>query len=115
MSNFIGISPAPRAARKYFYKLTRNNNDELIFTRIDLEEDFNIEEIIVDPALRTTETQHEFQGFNTDYVVINIDFDHMIIEESLGRAQYKVRTDDLFYFMNQQGQLVVRINQTYNY
>lgn len=115
MSNFIGISPAPKAARKYFYKLTRNNNSELIFTRIDLEEDFNVEEVIVDPELRTTESQHEFEGFDTDYVVVNIDADHMIIDESLGRAQYKVRTDDLYYFVNEQGQLIVRVNQAYSY
>ena len=114
MSNYIGQGPVPRESRKYFYKLTRNSNQELILTKIDLNN--SSEEVVInDPELRNTNAQHAFAGFGTDYVVINTDENHAIIDEALGTSQYKVRNDDINYFVNEDGNLIARINARYTY
>jgi hypothetical protein len=44
-----------------------------------------------------------------------MDANHNIINKSMGYSQYKVRPDDLLYFINEDGEMIVRINGTYSY
>jgi hypothetical protein len=114
MSNYIGTGPVSRENRKYFYKITRNSNQELILTKIDLNS--STETVVVNnPELETNNVKHAFQGFNTDYVVINTDESHNIIDPPLGVSQYKVRNDDINYFVDNNGNLIARINAKYTY
>ena len=71
--------------------------------------------VVNDPDLRVGNEQHTFQGFDTDYVVINTDANHEIVDPALGVTQYKVRNDDINYYVDASGNLIARINQTYSY
>ena len=114
MSNYIGIGPVARENKKYFYKITRNSNQELILTKIALN---SSTETVVgnDPELEINNVKHAFQGFGTDYVVINTDASHVVIDPPLGVSQYKVRNDDINYFVDNNGNLIARINSKYTY
>jgi hypothetical protein len=114
MSNYIGTGPVAKENRKYFYKITRNSNQELILTKVDLNS--STETVVVnDPELEIDNVKHAFQGFGTDYVVINTDADHEVIDPPLGVSQYKVRNDDINYFIDGEGNLIARINAKYMY
>lgn len=114
MSNYIGTGPVSRDNRKYFYKITRNNNQELILTKVDLNSgDETV--VINDPELEINNVKHAFHGFNTDYVVINTDEQHQIVDPPLGVSQYKVRNDNINYFIDDEGNFIARINAKYTY
>ena len=114
MTNFIGSTIDPGSV-KYFYRLSRDSEGYLTFTKVNLALDDD-EIIIDDPEIRDTdETQSDFGGFDNDTLVVNVDANHNVINKSLGNCQYKVRPDDLLYFINEDGEMVVRINGTYNY
>lgn len=115
MSNYIGTAPVPKELKKFFYKLTRNSNQELIYTKVAIDSDSAANIVVNDPDLRVGTEQHAFQGFDTDYVVINTDANHEIVDEALGVSQYKVRNDDINYYVDENGNLIARINQTYSY
>ena len=109
MSNYIGVAPIPRKDRKYLYKLTRNSNQELILTKLDLG-NTRTEIELNDPELNNYENDPvAFQGFDTDYVVINMNEDHSLINPAMGTTEYKVRNDDISYFVNEEGYLIARI------
>jgi hypothetical protein len=115
MSNYIGQPPGS-SAKKFFYGLSRTNDGELTFSKLDFEGGFDEEVIINDLTLRDDqEEQYEFQGFTTDY------FDgrnaqHILVNKSLKYEQYKFREEDLYYFIDEtDGTLVVRINDEYIY
>lgn len=114
MSNYIGTSPVARENKKFFYKITRNSDQELILTKIDLNSS-NETVVVNDPALEIDNVKHIFQGFGTDYVVINTDESHQVIDPPLGISQYKVRNDNINYFVDDEGNLIARINAKYTY
>jgi hypothetical protein len=103
MSRYIGntggLSPS------YFYRLTRDATGYLVFTKVDLVADST--EVVVND-------QENFD-ISSDAVVINIDADHELINELAGHSQYKIKPEDLLYFINENGDLIVRINGSYDY
>lgn len=114
MSNYIG-STIDASLIKYFYRLSRDSEGYLTFTKVNLALD---DETIVidDPEARADEeAQSDFGGFDNDTLVINVDANHNIVNKSMGYSQYKVRPDDLLYFINEDGEMIVRINGTYSY
>jgi hypothetical protein len=114
MSNRIG-STLDAGLIKYFYRLSRDDEGYLTFTKVNLALD-NETIVIDDPEARADEElQSDFGGFDGDTLVINMDANHNIINKSMGYSQYKVRPDDLLYFINDDGEMVVRINGTYSY
>lgn len=112
MSNYIGEGPISRENRKFFYKITRNSDNDLILTKINT--NASTEEIVLnDPSIAGE--QHVFQGFGTDYTVINTDANHEVIDDPLGVSQYMIRNDDVNYYIDENGNFIARINKKYNY
>ena len=114
MSRYIG--PSPGANNKtFFYGFSRTNDGELTFTKVDFLAGYGQTVVINDLTLRDDqEAQYDFPGFETDY------FDgrganHELVNQSLNYEQYKFRGEDLYYFIDEDGQLVVRINEEYTY
>lgn len=115
MSNYIGAGPTGKQTKTYFYKLTRNENSELIFTKVDLASSTDTVTVNDPMLIDGSELVHEFAGFETDYVVNNIAEDHTPIEKSLGHSQYKVRAEDINYYIDENGNFIARLNRSYNY
>lgn len=114
MARYIGYGPLPRGAKKYMYKLTKDDSGYLTFTKVDLEfDDFTL--TINDTADRTSETQQEFSGFDVDQLFDNINADHTVINETLGSTQIRFSHDDLLYWVDDDGYLVVRYNGNRDY
>lgn len=114
MARYIGPGLLPRGAKKYMYRMTKDNLGYLTFTKIDLElDEFTL--TINDTADRDVEVQQEFPGFDVDQLFDNITEEHLVINESLGITQIRFSHDDLLYWVDDDGYLVVRINGNRNY
>lgn len=114
MARYIGYGPLPRGAKKYMYKLTKDNLGYLTFTKIDLEfDDYTL--TINDTEDRVDEEQLEFSGFDVDQLFDNINPDHTVISETLGITQIRFSHDDLLYWVDDDGYLVVRYNGNRDY
>jgi hypothetical protein len=112
MSKFIGatggISPS------YFYQLTRDSTGYLTFTKVDLNAD-GTTVVINNNTVSTSETAQQQFDISNDTVVINIDAGHEVINLAAGHSQYKIKPEDLLYFINDNGDMIVRINGSRTY
>ena len=106
----IGSKTVAKEGRKYFYKITRNNDNDLILSVVEVFNSQGEEIILNDATIDSPETQHIFQGFNTDYTFVNVDANKELIDEALGVTQYKVRTEDITYTVNENGNLIATLN-----
>lgn len=106
----IGSKTVAKEGRKYFYKITRNNDNDLILSVVEVFNSQGEEIILNDDTIDSPETQHIFQGFNTDYTFVNVDANKELIDEALGVTQYKVRTEDITYTVNENGNLIATLN-----
>ena len=114
MARYIGPGLLPRGAKKYMYRMTKDNLGYLTFTKIDLElDEFTL--TINDTADRDVEVQQEFPGFDVDQLFDNITEEHLVINETLGITQIRFSHDDLLYWVDDDGYLVVKINGNRNY
>lgn len=114
MTNYIGPTGALATSPKYFYRLSRDDSGYLIFTKIDLNADTETV-IINDNTLSTNEEDQIPLDLTNDTVVVNIDAGHEVIKLAGGYSQYKVKADDLVYFIDNDGNMILRINGSYNY
>lgn len=105
----IGSKTIDKGDRKYFYKITRNSDNDLILSVVEVFNSQGEDIVLNDPTVLSTETQHVFQGFNTDYTYVNIDQNKELVDEALGVTQYKVRNEDISYFVNDSGDLIARL------
>lgn len=96
---------------RYFYGLRRNQDGELFFVRIDLVTDEDIVEIN-DPG-EPSETFEDFEE-GIDYFE-GIAVDHEIEYENLIYPQYRWDNRSIFYYLDDEGRLVQRINRGYTY
>jgi len=109
----IGSKRIAKGDEKYFYKITRNAQQEIILTKIEVHNSQGSNIVLNDPKLVSAETQHVFRGFNTDYTYVNVadrSQNKSIIDNPLGVSQYKVRNEDITYFINEDGDLIARLN-----
>lgn len=112
MGKYIGPTPEDGY---YFYGLSRTNDGELTFGKLDLNYDYDQSLEIVDLTLRDDqENQHQFQGIGTNYFD-GRDENHVKADQSLKYEQYKWSTEDLYYFIDSDGNLVMRTNRGYDY
>jgi hypothetical protein len=116
MSNFIGSTGS--VSPKYFYKLTRDNTGYLVFTKVDLNTATDV--VVINNNINTTSNADQLEFNISDYlkddgVVINVDENHEIIKKAAGHTQFKIKPEDLLYFINDDGNLIVRLNGSYNY
>jgi len=109
--DLINLNPILREAR-YFYALRRTEQGDLYFTKTDTlldSESITINELTYD----TSEDFPDFE-FGTDYFEGRDEF-HERTYKNLVYDQFKWDSTNLFYYLNENGELVVRVNQAYIY
>lgn len=114
MSNYyLGTTPqeALGDSKRYFYGLRRNDDGELFLVRSDMVIDQDTIEINL-PG-NPTETFEDFEE-GIDYYE-GIRADHEIEYENLKYPQYRWDDRALFYYIDEEGRLVQRINRSYTY
>lgn len=104
----IGNASAKNDQRKFFYKISRVDND-VVLSKVDLV--FGSEEIALnDPTLESADNQHVFRGTGTDYTYVNVDSSKEIIDTPLGVSQYMIRTDNFDFTVDADGNLIVTVD-----
>lgn len=110
---YIGTTPSELLGNspKFLYLIRRNDDGELFFVRSDqLRDKSSIE---INSPGSVTENFVDFEpGF--DYFE-GIGEDREPVYENLVWPQYRWDDRSILYFVDEQGQLVQRINQNYNY
>ncbi len=114
MSNYFFGRPADTLIGddpRYFYALRRTDNGELYFTRVNqLSRD---ESITVN---NTGDAEGNYEDFQ-----IGVDFfegrdiNHELVFDNLNYEQYRWDDRSLYYYIDEDGQLVVRVNTKYTY
>ena len=114
MSNYyIGTSPTESLgdSPRYFYAMRRNDDGELFFVRSDQLKDTDAVELNQPGAIGET-----FEDFEAGIDFLDgIDSNHNVIYDNLKYPQYKWDNRSIFYYVDAQGQLVMRINKGYVY
>lgn len=109
--DLINLNPILREAR-YFYALRRTAEGDLYFTKTDTmldSESITINEL----TFGSDEDFPDFE-FGTDYFE-GRDETHERPYKNLVYDQFKWDSSNLFYYLNENGELVVRVNQAYQY
>ncbi len=110
---YLGTSPdqvlgdSPR----YFYGLRRNQDGELFLVRSDQLNDDDAVELNNPGSIG--ETFEDFEA-GIDYLD-GIDADHNVVYDNLKYPQYKWDDRPMFYYIDAQGQLIMRIGRSYSY
>ena len=96
---------------RYFYGLRRTDNGELYLGKVDqLRAD---DQVSINNIGGTDENMPDFD--------VGIDFyegrdvNHTLVFDNLNYEQYRWDGRDLFYYINDAGELVIRINEGYQY
>lgn len=114
MSNYIGNSPDnfyKGFSKKFFYGLRRTDNGELFLGKIDQTQKNATIQINNpgDPASNFSNFE-EGQDFYEGR-----DINHDIVYENLNYEQLRWDDRNIFYYINEEGELVVKINETHVY
>jgi hypothetical protein len=110
---YLGTTPQEALGNspRYFYALRRNEDGELFFLRSDQLKDKDQVELNQPGAVEENFSDFE-AGIN---FFEGIDIDHEIEYLNLLWPQYKWDFRSLLFYVDEQGQLVVRTNQNYAY
>jgi hypothetical protein len=93
-----------------FYGMRRDDEGNLYFVRTN---QISGEAVTINAPGDLDDNYEDFT-FGTDYVA-GIDENHEIVSANLKYPQYKCQNSNLYYYVNSEGQLVVRVNQKYTY
>jgi hypothetical protein len=110
---YLGTSPTEALgdSPQFFYGMRRNDDGELFLIRSDQLRDFDAVEINNPESVG--ETFDDFEA-GVDYFD-GVDADHDIVYSGLKYTQYKWDDRSIFYYVDSNGNLVMRINKGYNY
>ena len=97
---------------RYFYALRRTENGTLFFAKIDQLKDTDT--ITVNNPGASADDFTEFE-YGVDFFDGRIELDHSRPYDNLQWDQYRWDNKNTYYYVNEQGELVVRINQAYQY
>jgi hypothetical protein len=114
MANYIGFTPEQiygAVTNRFFYGLRRTDQGELFLGKLDqLKNDDSL--TINNPG----NTEDNFNNFEEGQDFFEgRDVKHRLVYENLKYEQYKWDNQNIYYYVNSEGELVVRINQGYNY
>jgi hypothetical protein len=114
MTNYIGFTPEQlysAVENRFFYGLRRTDQGELFLGKLDqLKNDDSL--TINNPG----NTEENFNNFEEGQDFFEgRDVNHRLVYENLRYEQYKWDNQNIYYYVNSEGELVVRINQGYNY
>jgi hypothetical protein len=98
---------------RYFYGLRRDDEGLLFFTKIDQLTDSD-GVVTINVAGSNADNYEEFE-YGVDYFDGRLELDHSRPYPNLYFDQYRWDTKNCFYYINGNGELVVRINKTYIY
>ena len=100
---------------RYYYALRRDDEGTLFFAKIDQIKDIGDDSIIVvnDPGL----TENDFSDFEygVDFFDGRAEHDHSRPYSNLHWDQYRWDNKNIFYYIDDNGNFVARINQHYTY
>lgn len=133
----IGSRGLDKSDRKYFYKLTRSDNNDLILTKVEVTNSQGESVDLQDANKTSADNMHNFRGFelgttynnlfsrqqaeqdefvrtgfvSNDYVSDPDSVDYKdVIDESLGITQYIVRNEDFNVFIDNNGNFIISVN-----
>lgn len=117
MSTFyVGTTPQDTYSQlgdsRYFYALRRSEEGDLFFSKID--QLLDTETITINRPGSSEDNFNDFQ-YGVDYFDGRLEVDHSRPHPNLYFDQYRWDTRNMYYYINEEGELVVRINQKYNY
>lgn len=97
---------------RFFYALRRTDDGQLFFAKIDQLKDFDT--ITVNVAGPNDQNFEDFE-YGVDYFDGRLEEDHSRPFANLFYDQYRWDGKNMYYYINENGELVVRINQKYTY
>lgn len=97
---------------RFFYALRRTDDGQLFFAKIDQLKDTDT--ITVNVAGPNAQNFEDFE-YGVDYFDGRLEEDHSRPFQNLYYDQYRWDGKNMYYYINNQGELVVRINQKYTY
>ncbi len=110
---YLGTTPSESLgdSPRYWYALRRNEDGELFFVRSDQLQDQEAYELNIPGP-----PEEDFDAFQpgTDFLD-GIDVTHEKPKENMYYPQYKWDDRSLFYYIDSEGMLTVRINKGYSY
>ena len=115
MSYYLGNQPADNQnelSTRYYYAIRRDDDGMLYFVKIDqLQDDDTI--VINYPGL----SENDFTEFEygVDFFDGRLEEDHSRPYINLAWDQYRWGSRNVFYYINDNGEFVVRINKEYIY
>jgi hypothetical protein len=109
--DLISLNPILREAR-YFYALRRTEEGDLYFTKTDTMLDTDT--ITINQLIYPTTQDFPDFEFGTDFFE-GVGENHERTYLNLVYDQYKWDSSNFFYYLNENGELVVRVNQGYTY
>jgi len=115
MTYFIGISPSDinnSFIKRYLYGLRRNDDGEIFFTIVD-QLSAGEQELVIN-EIGPTEENYPFFEEGIDFLEGILD-DHELNYKNLRYPQFKWDDRFLYYYVDNDGRLVIRINQNYIY
>jgi len=114
MAYYVGSDPQQyinAAGERYFYGLRRTTDGELFIGKVD-QLDVN-DQLSINKPGDPTENYNNFQQgvdfFEGRNVFHEIEFDNLQYE------QYRWENRNIYYYINTDGELVLRVNQEYDY
>jgi hypothetical protein len=110
---YLGTSPTEQLgdSPRYFYAMRRNADGELFFVRSDQLTDST--DIVLNEPGSLDDTFQDFEA-GVDYFD-GIDAEHEVTYASMKYPQYKWDNRSLFFYVDSEGQLTIRINKGYTY
>jgi len=112
-SYYLGTTPSESLGEspRYWYALRRNQDGELFLVRSDQISDVDGYELNIPGP-----TEEDFDNFivGTDYLD-GLDETHEKPKENMFYPQYKWDNRSLFYYVDNEGMFVVRVNRGYSY
>jgi hypothetical protein len=99
--------------RRYFYALRRTDDGLLYFFKLDQLKDVDGAIIVNDPGL--SENDFEEFEYGVDYFDGRLAEDHSRPYSNLHWDQYRWDNNDIYCYINDNGEFVVRLNKAYTY
>ena len=110
---YLGTTPTEGlgASPRYWYALRRNEDGEMFLVRSDQIIDRDAYELNIPGP-----PEEDFDNFvvGTDYLD-GLDVEHEPVKENMYYPQYRWDDRSLFYYVDDEGMFVVRINKGYAY
>jgi hypothetical protein len=110
---YLGTTPIESLGNspRYWYALRRNDDGELFFVRSDQIIDNGAYELNIPGP-----SEEDFEEFEIGVDFLEgLDEQHELVNDNMFYPQYKWDDRSLFYYVNDEGMFVVRINRGYAY